>query len=339
MTNFERFQKELMDRVSKELGARGIEDVSLKLGTINSPDGMTDRLMVTVGESKMSMAFRLKEVYSDFEHGDDMNTIVNRVCNTIKDNIPVTNSKGNTVKDFVTDYNKVKDYLYLRLIPGNSPALKDSPHKIIGDMAEVVSVQIPAMSDANGKSVVLVSNPLMDLYGVDQKQLFSDAEKACTKKDPLKLVPLGDMIRHLIELEEIPDPSDVGITTYIATNESGFQGAGVIGYPDFFDKAVAELGGNFWMIPSSVHEFILVKDDGRQTAQNLNKMIKNVNETVLEPRDFLSNQCYHYDAIEKVLTTGLEHEKGVTKSLLEPELKTEEVDVDAEPDVDEGIDI
>lgn len=339
MTNFERFQKDLMERVSKELSERGIEDVSLKLGTINSPDGMTDRLMVTVGESKMSMAFRLKEVYSDFELGDDMNAIVNRVCNTIKDNIPVANSKGNTVKDFVTDYNQVKDYLYLRLIPGNSPALKDAPHKLIGDMAEVVSVQIPAMSDANGKSVVMISNPLMDLYGVDQEQLFSDAEMACTKKEPLKLVPLGDMIRHLIDLEELPDPADVGITTYIASNTSGFHGAGVVVYPDFFEKSVAELGGSFWMLPSSVHEFILIKDDGRQKASDLNRMIRDVNKNVLEPRDFLSDQCYHYDAIEKVLTTGLDYEKGVTKSLLVPELKTEDVDVDAEPDVDEGMDI
>lgn len=339
MTNFERFQKDLMERVSKELSERGIEDVSLKLGTINSPDGMTDRLMVTVGESKMSMAFRLKEVYSDFELGDDMNAIVNRVCNTIKDNIPVATSKGNTVKDFVTDYNQVKDYLYLRLIPGNSPALKDAPHKLIGDMAEVVSVQVPAMSDANGKSVVMISNPLMDLYGVDQEQLFSDAEMACTKKEPLKLVPLGDMIRHLIDLEELPDPADVGITTYIASNTSGFHGAGVVVYPDFFEKSVAELGGSFWMLPSSVHEFILIKDDGRQKASDLNRMIRDVNKNVLEPRDFLSDQCYHYDAIEKVLTTGLDYEKGVTKSLLVPELKTEDVDVDAEPDVDEGMDI
>ena len=36
-------------------------------------------------------------------------------------------------------------------------------------------------------------------------------------------------------------------------------------------------------------------------------MIKNVNETVLEPRDFLSDQCYHYDAKTKTLETGLKY--------------------------------
>ena len=67
------------------------------------------------------------------------------------------------------------------------------------------------------------------------------------------------------------------------------------------------------MLPSSVHEFILIKDDGRQKAKDLNKMIRNVNETVLEPRDFLSNQCYHYDAKTKVLETGVKYDKAKEK--------------------------
>ena len=339
MTNFERFKNELKDLVAEEVENRGIEGISFKFDTINSPDGMTDRLIVSVGDSKMSMAFRLKEMYSDYENTEDLDRIVEKTVNTIEDNISVIKEKENTVKDFITDYEQVQSNTYLRLIPGNSPVLKDAPHRTIGDMAVVVSVNLAAMSDGNGRSCVVVTNPLMDLYGVDQDQLFSDAEMACTKKEPLKLVPLGDMIRHLIDLEELPDPADVGITTYIASNTSGFHGAGVVVYPDFFEKSVAELGGSFWMLPSSVHEFILIKDDGRQKASDLNRMIRDVNKNVLEPRDFLSDQCYHYDAIEKVLTTGLDYEKGVTKSLLVPELKTEDVDVDAEPDVDEGMDI
>ena len=66
-------------------------------------------------------------------------------------------------------------------------------------------------------------------------------------------------------------------------------------------------------------------------------MICDVNKSVLEPRDILSEQCYHFDAIEKTLTTGLDYEKGVTKSLIDFEAKTEDVDVDNE--IDEGIDI
>ena len=303
--DYETFKTDLMDLVTKEVNDRELKDISLKFDTIDSPDGMTDRLMVSVGESKMSMAFRLKEIYQSVEDGEDIDHAVYKMVNTIEDNISVVKEKEQDVKSFITDYEKVKDNTYLRLIPGDSPVLKNTPHKMIEDMALVVNVHLDSFSDENGRSCVVVSTPLMEMYGIDEAQLFADAEKNSLANEPIVFKPLVDMIKDLISNDEVPNPEDVGIVTYIATNKSGFQGAAVAGYPDFAEKAAEAIGGSFYMLPSSVHEFILIKDDGRQNAKDLNKMVKNVNETVLEPRDVLSAQCYHYDAKAKVLETGL----------------------------------
>ena len=311
--DFETFKNELMELVIQELDNRGIENISLKFNTINSPDGMTDRLIATVGDSKMSMAFRLKEIFTDFENGMSMERCIDRICNTIKENISVIETKEGDVKAFITDYDQVKDYTFLRLVPGDSPVLKEAPHRKIQDMALVVNVHLVNFSDENGKSVVVVTKPLMEMYGIDENQLFADAERNSVAKEPIVFTPLADMIKNLIESDEVPSPEDVGIVTYIATNKTGFQGAAVAAYPEFCEQAAEKLGGSFFMLPSSVHEFILIKDDGRQKAKDLNKMIRNVNETVLEPRDFLSNQCYHYDAKTKVLETGLKYDKAKEK--------------------------
>ena len=311
--DFEAFKNELMELVTQELDNRSIENISLKFNTINSPDGMTDRLIATVGDSKMSMAFRLKEIFTDYENGVDMDRCVDRICNTIKENISVIETKEGDVKAFITDYDQVKNYTFFRLVPGDSPVLKEAPHRKIQDMALVVSVHLVNFSDENGKSVVVVTKPLMEMYGVDENQLFADAEKNSISKEPIVFTPLVDMIKNLIENDEIPSPEDVGIVTYIATNKTGFHGAAVAAYPEFCEQAAEKLGGSFFMLPSSVHEFILIKDDGRQKAKDLNKMIRNVNETVLEPRDFLSNQCYHYDAKTKVLETGVKYDKDKEK--------------------------
>ena len=87
--DFEDFKNELMELVTMELDNRSIENISLKFNTINSPDGMTDRLIATVGDSKMSMAFRLKEIFTDYENGVSLERCVDRICNTIKENISV----------------------------------------------------------------------------------------------------------------------------------------------------------------------------------------------------------------------------------------------------------
>ena len=305
--DFEVFKNNLMELVSKEVEDRGLEDISLKLTTVESPDGMTDRLMVSVGESKMSMAFRLKEIYQNVEDGENIDHAVFKMVNTIEENISVVKNKEQDVKNFITDYEKVKDNTYLRLIPGDSPILKSTPHKMIEDMALVVNIHLDSISDDNGRSCVVVSRPLMEMYGIDESKLFADAEKNSLENEPIVFKPLFDMVKDLINSENIPDPEDVGIVTYIATNASGFQGAAVAGYPDFCEKAAETMGGSFYMLPSSVHEFILIKDDGKAKAKDLNKMIRNVNETVLEPRDILAAQCYHYDAKAKVLETGLSY--------------------------------
>ncbi len=305
--DFEEFKNELMDLITEEVNDRGLEGISMRYETVNSPDGVTDRLIVSVDDSKMSMAFRLNDIFRDVNDGESMDTAVYKMVNTIEANISVIKTKENDVKSFITDYEQVKDHTFLRLIPGNSPILGETPHKMIEDMAVVVNIQLVDFSDDHGRSCVVVSKPLMDMYGVDEAKLFADAEKNSLANEPIVFTPLGDMIKSLIESEELPSPEEAGIVTYIATNKSGFQGAAVAAYPEFAEKAAETIGGSFYMIPSSVHEFILIKDDGKPNAKDLNKMIKNVNETVLEPRDVLAEQCYHYDAKTKVLESGLKY--------------------------------
>ena len=309
--DFEEFKSNLMDLITKEVEDRGLEGISMKFNSINSPDGMTDRLMVSVGDSKMSMAFRLKEIFKDVNDGESLDHAVYKMVNTIEANIEVIKTKEGDVKSFISDYDQVKDHTFLRLIPGDSPVLGETPHRMIQDMALVVNVHLDNFSDENGRSCVVVTKPLMEMYGVDEAQLFADAEKNSLENEPMVFTPLGDMIKSLIESEELPSPDDVGIVTYIATNKSGFHGASIAAYPEFAEKAAETIGGSFYMLPSSVHEFILIKDDGKPTAKDLNKMIRNVNETVLEPRDILSGQCYHYDAKAKVLETGLKYNARV----------------------------
>ena len=209
--DFEEFKNELMELLTQELDNRGIENLSLRFDSINSPDGQNERLVVAVGDSKMSMAFRLREIYRDVENGEDMDHAVDRMCSTIKESISVIETREQDVKAFITDYEKVKDNTYLRLVPGDSPILGDTPHKKVEDMALVVSIAVVGFSDEHGKSVVVVSKPLMEMYGIDEQQLFADAERNSLQYEPVVFTPLGQMIKDLIKAENFPDPADEGI--------------------------------------------------------------------------------------------------------------------------------
>lgn len=305
---FEDFKNEIIELVRDEIETRGIKDIKVEHRTIDSPDGMTERLMVSIADSKMSMAIRLQEVYERVEHGQDIIEAANNIVNMVESELGTLGSREATAKSFISNYEKAKSHTYLRLIPGDSPILKNTPHKIIEDLALVVNIHIPDFCDENGKSVVVVSKPLMNEYGISEEQLFADATANSLENEPLTFRTLVDAVKHMLSEDELNTATEE-ITMYIASNTSGFHGASVIDYPEFFEKATEVMGGSFYLLPSSVHEFILLKDDGKPNAKDLNKMIKNVNETVLEPRDLLSSQCYHYDAKTKKLEIGVKYDK------------------------------
>lgn len=99
------------------------------------------------------------------------------------------------------------------------------------------------------------------------------------------------------QAEEIaPDDEEM----FVATVPDKVHGAGVIAYPNFMEDAAKKLGGDFFVLPSSVHEVLLVKDNGETNAKELENIVKNVNASEVEPAERLTDHVYHYDSKEHV---------------------------------------
>ena len=321
MINYDEFKKNLIEEVEKQLAEENVTGLSVRNDEIMAPDGMTDRMIVAMEGSNISMAYRFQEIYKDFD--GDYEEKAAELVDSIKAAMQVRSKEAN-VKEFITNFDLAKSSLMLRLIPGGSPALAETPHELIGDMALVVKLDLEAFSDANGRACCVVNDGLMGTYGIDKDELFKIARENSIEKESIKITPMGNMIASL--MPDAPVPSSRDDVAFVATNQSGFHGASVIGYPDFGKLAAEKLGGSFYIIPSSVHEFILIKDDGRCGGKNFNNMIKDVNDNVLDPRDILSYQAYHYDAKEQLIEVATDYEARVN-------------DVEVDQDVDEDMDI
>ena len=304
---YDEFKKMFMEEVEHEIKARIIEGVTISNEEIRSPEGMTDRLIVKMENSNISMAFRLQEIYEDYD--GRLEVQVEGLVDTIQENMNVREKEAD-VKSFIMDFDKAKDHLHLRLIPGDSPALSDTPHVMIEDMALVANLDIVGFAE-DGRTCAIICDALLAHYGISKDELFEIARDNSIETEPLKFEALEHKVASLLQEDDIYVPVDMNNTAFIATNTSGFNGASVIAYPDFNEKAVETMGGSFYMIPSSVHEFILIKDDGMINAKTLNAMIRDVNKNTLKPKDRLSSQCYHYDAKTKKLEQGLKFDKRI----------------------------
>ena len=81
---------------------------------------------------------------------------------------------------------------------------------------------------------------------------------------------------------------------YVLTNQIKYFGAaGIFLCAEMFQKIVGKQ--NFYILPSSVHELILVKDTDGYDMETLSTMVRNVNEEQVTEDERLSNHAYYYD--------------------------------------------
>lgn len=99
-------------------------------------------------------------------------------------------------------------------------------------------------------------------------------------------------------------PVDEGPQIDVATVQSKVNGAAVMAYPDFLKEAAERVGSNFYILPSSIHDVLLMPGKDSPGLAALENMVRQINRTEVAPEDRLSDKVYHYDAKERMLEMG-----------------------------------
>ena len=99
--------------------------------------------------------------------------------------------------------------------------------------------------------------------------------------------------------EDIAGKLDQIIPMMILTNSRKTYGACCIMYPKVLERLAGSVGGDYYLIPSSVHEFILLPLSQGRSAEELKEMIAEVNSSEIPPEDVLSDSLYLYSCKER----------------------------------------
>ena len=101
-------------------------------------------------------------------------------------------------------------------------------------------------------------------------------------------------------LERLPVKNDVIPLDVLSNNKRDFGAISIL-YPGMLKLYAKRCGGNFFIIPSSVHEVLLMRDTGEENPENFKQMIAEVNDFHLPKEEFLSNDLYYYDSAEETV--------------------------------------
>ena len=91
------------------------------------------------------------------------------------------------------------------------------------------------------------------------------------------------------------NPDLGGIPLLVLTNSRRYLGAACILYRGVLERFAKKLGENLYILPSSVHEVILLPETKVNSSKNLLRMVMEVNRTQLAPEEVLSDTVYYYD--------------------------------------------
>ena len=173
-------------------------------------------------------------------------------------------------------------------------SLDNMPHESVLDMVMIYYVSVRLREDEFVS--LMINNKLMESWEIGERQLRETAWSNTLRDHP----PILKQLRQvLVELGVSPEKDEQDV--YMISNAKKYFGAVCMAYPGFLDKVADELGGDFYLLPSSVHECLTIPCMAGFAAKALRSMVRNINKTELLGKDVLSNSVYRYSTARQCL--------------------------------------
>ncbi len=258
-------------------------------------------LAITPEGTNVSPTFYLEHFYDAYENGEfSLSETIEKLAESYETHkVPESFDVS-----WVMDWKNVKEIVTLKLVnkESNKELLEKTPHiDYLDEMAIIFKILLPndKAPNGDGMATITISNEMLSRYGIDLATLQEVALKNTEKSLPMKLASMFDTFVEMrgeeFAKEMLPEiPSD-GPQMLILTNTEKVSGASTILYPGLLEK-IGEKYGDFVLIPSSVHEVIIVTNTGKAEMPKFNDMVKDVNRTEVASNDVLADRAYYYDS-------------------------------------------
>lgn len=279
---------------------------------VKNNDTVLDGMVIKDEGSNMTPNIYLNSFYEDFENGRSMENIADAIADLraehhVSQNFDISK---------IMDWNEAKDRICCKLINAeeNRQFLADKPYTQVEDLAVVY--QVVMENTENGSATVTIHDGIMENYGVDVEALHETALKNMDFLMPAKFssmqavaeeIMLPDMMREMgiseeeareMIRQELPEGA---VPMYVLTNESKVNGAACVLNPNVQEQITETLGGDYFVLPSSVHETLIIPKSADVSYRDLEAMVQEVNSTQVAPDEKLSDHVYEYDCVSKEL--------------------------------------
>lgn len=294
--NYQEFLQTLKEKVSSHLE----DGILLQLQKVTKNNGVELDAFIMINPSiNISPTIYILPYYHRYLEGADVDELVTDFLDTYQKNLPQTDYDISVF----TDYEKAKHKIVMRLVnyKSNEELLKQIPHKRFLDLAVIYYCLIEASSSQI--ATILIHNHHLDYWNIDRDELHAIALYNTPDLLSYHLENMQTLLKEVIS-ETLDISDDTLFPMFILTNIHRSYGASVLLYPKLLERLSDQFSSDFIILPSSVHEIILLPVTEETNLDSYNDLVKEVNETQLTDDEVLSDHAYYYSRKNRLLTNN-----------------------------------
>lgn len=284
-------------------------------------------IVISKDGQNISPTVYLNFYYEAYRHGKEIEEIIMEIWNTYEE----STLNENLNMDFFLDFEKMKERVVCKLInfEKNKTLLEKIPYVRFLDLAVVFYCIL--QSKELGNATIQIYNSHLNLWKISVDELYIHARKntrnqlgfelksmdevmeesvredlKCKfeeaaekeKKIDLESASLEQYVQNVVDTMKSVNPM---LPMYVLTNHRKLNGAACLLETDILREFAKKIGQGFFIIPSSIHEVILVPEQIEKNKDHLNEMVKEVNATQVEAEEILSDQVYFYSDVSHTI--------------------------------------
>ena len=294
---YKTFQETITSRLQSRLGT----GYRLIVSKVPKNNGLfLDGLTITLRDQTASPVIYLNYYYERFLGGHPIDSLVEEIVDIYRESAGILHADFSILNDF----ERLKDRITYRVIctRDNLALLKDTVSFPFQDLSIIFYLFL--QQSPIGQMTALVRRRHMELWKTTPEELLALAEKNTPLLLPPELKNM-DEIMDAVAREHMGDDYYPGVIDtlfpdhaysplYVLSNTTGLHGACVMLYPDVLKNFADRLDRDLVILPSSIHEVLLLPYDDNVTFSGLSDMVAEINQTAVSLEDRLSNHVYFY---------------------------------------------
>ena len=217
----------------------------------------------------------------------------------------------------------VKEHVQIKVISSemNGDFLRDKPCIPVNGFDDLVAIAVVKLDSEDFRNSfgsehsgsITVTDGLMLNLSIRKSELFECALRNSEQNNPASLRSMREVMIEMMFPDGKPEddpmvdmflpPEGDEAMMYVLTNRTAMFGASTIMYSGIMDEVYNKVGSDFVIIPSSLHEVLIVKDADLMSNNEILNMVSQINEGVVADCDILSNNIYRYSGADKCVAT------------------------------------